>query len=86
MAGLSFDNYQRNNFLAENSHTQPKATSTGTTIVGVKFNNGVVIAADTRSTQGPISQIRIAQNCIEFPPKYGVLVPVPPPILRQLRS
>ncbi|AJU02361.1 BCN_G0050330.mRNA.1.CDS.1 [Saccharomyces cerevisiae] len=54
MAGLSFDNYQRNNFLAENSHTQPKATSTGTTIVGVKFNNGVVIAADTRSTQGPI--------------------------------
>ncbi|AJU05323.1 Pup1p [Saccharomyces cerevisiae YJM1418] len=54
MVGLSFDNYQRNNFLAENSHTQPKATSTGTTIVGVKFNNGVVIAADTRSTQGPI--------------------------------
>ena len=54
MAGLSFDNYQRNNFLAENSHIQPKATSTGTTIVGVKFNNGVVIAADTRSTQGPI--------------------------------
>ncbi|AJT98943.1 PUP1 [Saccharomyces cerevisiae] len=54
MAGLSFGNYQRNNFLAENSHTQPKATSTGTTIVGVKFNNGVVIAADTRSTQGPI--------------------------------
>ncbi|CAI4997345.1 CPS_HP_G0127170.mRNA.1.CDS.1 [Saccharomyces cerevisiae] len=54
MAGLSFDNYQRNNFLVENSHTQSKATSTGTTIVGVKFNNGVVIAADTRSTQGPI--------------------------------
>ncbi|QHS76258.1 proteasome core particle subunit beta 2 [Saccharomyces paradoxus] len=54
MAGLSFDNYQRNSFLTENSHTQPKATSTGTTIVGVKFNNGVVIAADTRSTQGPI--------------------------------
>ncbi|CAI4036457.1 hypothetical protein SMKI_15G3020 [Saccharomyces mikatae IFO 1815] len=54
MAGLSFDNYQRNSFLAENSHTQPKATSTGTTIVGVKYNDGVVIAADTRSTQGPI--------------------------------
>ncbi|CAI4051725.1 hypothetical protein SKDZ_15G3010 [Saccharomyces kudriavzevii ZP591] len=54
MAGLSFENYQRNSLLAENSHTQPKATSTGTTIVGVKYNNGVVIAADTRSTQGPI--------------------------------
>ncbi|EJS41658.1 pup1p [Saccharomyces arboricola H-6] len=54
MAGLSFDNYQRNSFLAERSHTQPKATSTGTTIVGVKYKTGVVIAADTRSTQGPI--------------------------------
>ncbi|CAI4064253.1 hypothetical protein N7582_002648 [Saccharomyces uvarum] len=54
MAGLSFDNYQRNGFLAGNSHAQPKATSTGTTIVGVKYKNGVVIAADTRSTQGPI--------------------------------
>lgn len=55
MAGLSFDNYQRNAFLTSKNHsTQPKATSTGTTIVGVKFNGGVVIAADTRSTQGPI--------------------------------
>ncbi|CCK68821.1 proteasome core particle subunit beta 2 KNAG_0B03800 [Huiozyma naganishii CBS 8797] len=55
MAGLSFDNYQRNAFLASKTHSNlPKATSTGTTIVGVKFHNGVVIAADTRSTQGPI--------------------------------
>ncbi|SCU83337.1 LAFA_0D03004g1_1 [Lachancea sp. 'fantastica'] len=54
MAGLSFDNYQRNQFLAQRSKTVPQATSTGTTIVGVKFNGGVVIAADTRSTQGPI--------------------------------
>lgn len=55
MAGLSFDNYQRNNFLNSKNHSnQPKATSTGTTIVGCKFKDGVVIAADTRSTQGPI--------------------------------
>ncbi|AAS50485.1 AAR119Wp [Eremothecium gossypii ATCC 10895] len=54
MAGLSFDNYQRNQHLASTSHKQPRATSTGTTIVGVKFEGGVVIAADTRSTQGPI--------------------------------
>ncbi|CCE63297.1 hypothetical protein TPHA_0E02050 [Tetrapisispora phaffii CBS 4417] len=54
MSGLSFDNYQRNTFLASKSYAQPKATSTGTTIVGVKFKGGVVIAADTRSTQGPI--------------------------------
>lgn len=54
MAGLSFDNFQRNTFLSSKSYAQPKATSTGTTIVGCKFNGGVVIAADTRSTQGPI--------------------------------
>ncbi|CAB4251861.1 similar to Saccharomyces cerevisiae YOR157C PUP1 Beta 2 subunit of the 20S proteasome [Maudiozyma barnettii] len=54
MAGLSFDNYQRNHYLASKTSGQPKATSTGTTIVGVKFDGGVLIAADTRSTQGPI--------------------------------
>ncbi|SCU88700.1 LAMI_0D11034g1_1 [Lachancea mirantina] len=54
MAGLSFENYQRNQFLSSRTNGTPKATSTGTTIVGVKFNGGVVIAADTRSTQGPI--------------------------------
>lgn len=54
MAGLSFENYQRNNYLASKGHAVPKATSTGTTIVGVKYDKGVVIAADTRSTQGPI--------------------------------
>lgn len=54
MAGLSFENYQRNQYLASQGHAVPKATSTGTTIVGVKYDKGVVIAADTRSTQGPI--------------------------------
>lgn len=54
MAGLSFDNYQRNNYLTSKGYGTPKATSTGTTIVGCKFNGGVVIAADTRATAGPI--------------------------------
>lgn len=54
MAGLSFDNYQRNAHVSKVSGADVKATSTGTTIVGVKFAGGVVIAADTRSTQGPI--------------------------------
>lgn len=30
------------------------ATKTGTTIVGIKYNNGVVLCADTRSTSGPV--------------------------------
>lgn len=54
MGGLSFDNYQRNNYLAAKGGAQPKATSTGTTIVGCKFKGGVIIAADTRATAGAI--------------------------------
>lgn len=54
MPGLSFDNYQRNRFLAAHGVPMPTATSTGTTIVGVKYASGVVIAADTRATAGDI--------------------------------
>lgn len=54
MAGLSFDNYQRNSYLTLKGHGAPTATSTGTTIVGCKFEGGVVIAADTRATAGSI--------------------------------
>ncbi|GMM29547.1 proteasome core particle subunit beta 2 [Martiniozyma asiatica (nom. inval.)] len=54
MAGLSFANHVRNTTLLTAGFHPPKATSTGTTIVGVKFDGGVVIAADTRATAGPI--------------------------------
>ncbi|KAK9479491.1 nucleophile aminohydrolase [Lipomyces japonicus] len=54
MPGFSFDNFQRNNFLAQSGYPAPKATSTGTTIVGCRFDGGVVIAADTRATGGDI--------------------------------
>lgn len=54
MPGLNFDNYKRNQYLAENGVHLPKATSTGTTIVGCRFDGGVVIAADTRATVGDI--------------------------------
>lgn len=67
--GLSFDNYQRNLHLAQKSHKQPNATSTGTTIVGVKFNGGVIIAADTRSTQGPIVADKNCEKLHRIAPK-----------------
>ena len=54
MAGFSFDNYQRNAFLGQKGLVQPRATSTGTTIVGCLFEGGIVIGADTRATEGPI--------------------------------
>lgn len=54
MPGFDFSNYNRNAALHAQGVPLPKATSTGTTIVGCLFDGGVVIAADTRATSGPI--------------------------------
>ncbi|CEP24643.1 PUP1 [Cyberlindnera jadinii] len=67
--GLSFENHQRNQFLAANGHAPPTATSTGTTIVGVKFNGGVVIAADTRATAGDIVADKNCEKLHRLAPK-----------------
>ncbi|XBW36576.1 hypothetical protein QEN19_002151 [Hanseniaspora menglaensis] len=69
MAGLSFDNHQRNQFLQSQHNVSVKTTSTGTTIVGIKFDNGVVIAADTRSTQGPIVADKNCEKLHRMSPK-----------------
>jgi len=49
--GFNFDNCQRN---ASMGMTMPGAMKTGTTIVGLIYKDGVVLAADTRATEGPI--------------------------------
>ncbi|KPI40172.1 Proteasome subunit beta type-2 [Cyphellophora attinorum] len=54
MPGFDFSNYNRNAALHARGVPLPKATSTGTTIVGCIYDKGVVIAADTRATSGPI--------------------------------
>ncbi|PSK42484.1 putative proteasome subunit beta type-2 [Elsinoe australis] len=54
MPGFDFSNHDRNVALHARGVPLPKATSTGTTIVGCLFDGGVVIAADTRATSGPI--------------------------------
>ncbi|KAF3936803.1 hypothetical protein ABW19_dt0203658 [Dactylella cylindrospora] len=54
MGGFDFSNHTRNAALMAAGMPAPKATSTGTTIVGCLFDGGVVIAADTRATSGPI--------------------------------
>jgi 20S proteasome alpha/beta subunit len=47
----------------------PNATSTGTTIVGCLFKDGIVLGADTRATAGPIvadkncEKVRRAKQC-----------------------
>lgn len=54
MPGFDFSNHNRNIALHAAGVPLPKATSTGTTIVGALYDGGVVIAADTRATSGPI--------------------------------
>ncbi|TFY73570.1 hypothetical protein EWM64_g10443 [Hericium alpestre] len=53
-AGFDFGNEIRNSFLQDKGLNLPKATSTGTTIVGCLFKDGIVLGADTRATEGPI--------------------------------
>jgi len=52
--GFNFSNFQRNVALEGSGYVAPKATKTGTTIVGTTFANGVVLGADTRATAGNI--------------------------------
>jgi len=52
--GFNFGNVARNKILEANGFPAPKATKTGTTIVGALFANGVVLGADTRATAGSI--------------------------------
>jgi len=53
-SGFNFSNSIRNDFLQNKGLMLPKATSTGTTIVGCLFKDGIVLGADTRATEGPI--------------------------------
>lgn len=53
-SGFDFSAHTRNAHLGTSGHGVPKATSTGTTIVGLIYKGGVVLGADTRATEGPI--------------------------------
>ncbi|KAJ1548543.1 proteasome core particle subunit beta 2 [Cladochytrium tenue] len=52
--GFNFENHVRNGLLASKGMKLPKATKTGTTIVGCLYKDGLVLGADTRATEGPI--------------------------------
>jgi len=52
--GFQFDNVVRNEKLAKAGIQMPTSVKTGTTIVGVVYNDGVVLGADTRATAGDI--------------------------------
>ena len=52
--GFSFDNCLRNTRLAKAGLNLPKFRKTGTTIVGLVYENGVILGADTRATEDTI--------------------------------
>jgi len=52
--GFVFENTQRNAMLTSKGLALPKAYSTGTTIVGLIYKDGVVLGADTRATEDTI--------------------------------
>lgn len=52
--GFSFDLCCRNDMLMKKGLQLPPVLKTGTTIVGLIFQDGVVLGADTRATEGPI--------------------------------
>nr|KJB75923.1 hypothetical protein B456_012G065800 [Gossypium raimondii] len=52
--GFSFDLCKRNEMLAKKGANPPSFRKTGTTIVGLIFQDGVILGADTRATEGPI--------------------------------
>lgn len=54
-SGFDFGLHNRNAHLSTQKGLYlPKATSTGTTIVGCIYKDGIVLGADTRATEGPI--------------------------------
>ncbi|GFY91466.1 N-terminal nucleophile aminohydrolases (Ntn hydrolases) superfamily protein [Actinidia rufa] len=52
--GFSFDLCRRNEMLSKKGVQPPSFLKTGTTIVGLIFQDGVILGADTRATEGPI--------------------------------
>ncbi|XP_077245665.1 proteasome subunit beta type-7-B [Tasmannia lanceolata] len=52
--GFSFDLCRRNEMLLQKGVQPPSFRKTGTTIVGLVFQDGVILGADTRATEGPI--------------------------------
>lgn len=61
--GFNFDLCRRNDMLAKKGLKPPTFHKTGTTIVGLVFQDGVILGADTRATGGPIV---CDKNCLKI--------------------
>jgi len=54
MQDFNYDLCERNEVLVRTGTKMPGAMKTGTTIVGITYEGGVVLGADTRATNGPM--------------------------------
>ncbi|KAK3558858.1 hypothetical protein QTP86_031371 [Hemibagrus guttatus] len=65
--GFCFENARRNAVLeaglSEKGYRAPKARKTGTTISGIVFKDGVILGADTRSTD---DMVVADKNCVKI--------------------
>lgn len=62
MTGFDFSNYNRNAALHAKGVPLPKATSTGTTIVGCIYDNGVVVRSQWQSITRGDSPPRLSSS------------------------
>jgi hypothetical protein len=60
--GFNMQNVQRNAFLERAGLKTPKAMSTGTTIVGLVYKDGVILGADTRCVVSACTAARRGRN------------------------
>lgn len=61
--GFGFDNCSRNARLEKMGHIAPKFRKTGTTIVGLIYEDGIILGADTRATEDTIVADK---NCMKI--------------------
>jgi Proteasome subunit len=54
--------------MSEKGVQLPRATSTGTTIVGCLFKDGIVLGADTRATEGEIVADKNCEKVLTYSP------------------
>ncbi|KAH0679147.1 hypothetical protein KY284_020232 [Solanum tuberosum] len=66
--GFSFNLCRRNEMLVNKGLRSPSFLKTGTTIVGLIFQDGVILGADTRATEGPIVADKNCEKIHYLPP------------------
>ncbi|CAL5411522.1 unnamed protein product [Camellia sinensis] len=68
--GFSFDLCKRNEMLSKKGVQASKFLKTGTTIVGLIFQDGVILGASQEPLKGPLLLIRIVRKSILCRPTF----------------